>query len=66
MPVQRIVGRIQVEDEATQLMGVEVAWVSAMGIGTALAGLAGGLLVTIACVNAGIGTAISPRRHSRS
>ena len=49
--------------EATQLMGVDVAWVSAMGfgIGAALAGLAGGLLVTIAGVNAGIGTAISTK-----
>jgi branched-chain amino acid transport system permease protein len=49
--------------EATQLMGVDVAWVSAMGfgIGAALAGIAGGLLVTIAGVNAGIGTAISTK-----
>ena len=49
--------------EVTQLMGVDVAWISAMGfgIGAALAGLAGGLLVTVAGVNAGIGTAISTK-----
>ena len=49
--------------EVTQLMGVDVAWISAMGfgIGAALAGVAGGLLVTVAGVNAGIGTAISTK-----
>jgi branched-chain amino acid transport system permease protein len=49
--------------EVTQLMGVDVAWISALGfgIGAALAGLAGGLLVTVAGVNAGIGTAISTK-----
>ena len=48
--------------EVTQLMGVDVAWISAMGfgIGAALAGLAGGLLVTVAGVHAGIGTELSP------
>ena len=47
--------------QATQLMGVDVDRVSAMGfgIGAALAGLAGALLITVSGVNAGIGGAIS-------
>ena len=42
-------------------MGVDVDRISALGfgIGAALAGLAGGLLITISAINAGIGTAIS-------
>ena len=49
--------------QATHLMGVNVERVSAMGfgIGAALAGLAGGLLITVSGVNAGIGTAISTK-----
>ena len=47
--------------EATLLMGVNVDRISALGfgIGAALAGLAGGLLITISAVNAGIGTVTS-------
>ena len=47
--------------QATQLMGVDVDRISAMGfgIGAALAGLAGALLITVSGVNAGIGAAIS-------
>jgi branched-chain amino acid transport system permease protein len=49
--------------QATHLMGVDVERISAMGfgIGAALAGLAGGLLVTTQGVNAGVGTAISTK-----
>jgi branched-chain amino acid transport system permease protein len=49
--------------QATHLMGVDVGRISAMGfgIGAALAGLAGGLLVTTQGVNAGVGTAISTK-----
>jgi branched-chain amino acid transport system permease protein len=49
--------------QATELMGVDVGRISAMGfgIGAALAGLAGGLLITISGVNAGVGTAISTK-----
>jgi branched-chain amino acid transport system permease protein len=49
--------------EVTYLMGVDVGRISAMGfgIGAALAGLAGALLVTVSGVNAGIGTAISTK-----
>ncbi len=44
-------------------MGVDVGRISALGfgIGAALAGLAGGLLVTVYGVNSGIGTAISTK-----
>ncbi len=47
--------------EVTLLMGVNADRISALGfgIGAALAGLAGGLLITISAVNAGIGTATS-------
>jgi branched-chain amino acid transport system permease protein len=49
------------DKEVTRLMGVDVDRISALGfgIGAALAGLAGGLLVTISAINSGIGTAIS-------
>ena len=49
--------------DATLLMGVRVDNISALGfgIGAALAGIAGGLLITISGVNAGIGTAISTK-----
>jgi branched-chain amino acid transport system permease protein len=49
--------------QATQLMGVDIGRISAMGfgIGAALAGLAGALLITVSGVNAGIGTAISTK-----
>jgi branched-chain amino acid transport system permease protein len=49
--------------EATLLMGVNVDRISALGfgIGAMLAGLAGGLLITISAVNAGIGTVTSIR-----
>jgi branched-chain amino acid transport system permease protein len=47
--------------EAALLMGVNVDRISALGfgIGAMLAGLAGGLLITISAVNAGIGTVTS-------
>lgn len=47
--------------EVTLLMGVNVDRISAIGfgIGAGLAGLAGGLLVTISGVNSGIGTAVT-------
>jgi branched-chain amino acid transport system permease protein len=47
--------------EVTLLMGVNVNRISALGfgLGAALAGLAGGLLITISAVNAGIGTVTS-------
>jgi branched-chain amino acid transport system permease protein len=49
------------DKEVTLLMGVNVGRISAFGfgIGAALAGLAGGLLITISAINSGIGTAIS-------
>jgi branched-chain amino acid transport system permease protein len=49
--------------QVTYLMGVDVERISALGfaIGAALAGLAGGLLVTLSGVNAGIGTALSTK-----
>ena len=49
------------DKEVTLLMGVDVGRVSALGfgIGAALAGLAGGLLITTSAINSGIGTAIS-------
>lgn len=49
------------DKEVTLLMGVNVGRISALGfgIGAALAGLAGGLLITISAINSGIGTAIS-------
>jgi branched-chain amino acid transport system permease protein len=47
--------------EVSLLMGVDIGRISALGfgIGAALAGLAGGLLITISAINSGIGTAIS-------
>jgi branched-chain amino acid transport system permease protein len=49
------------DKEVSLLMGVDVGRISALGfgIGAALAGLAGGLLITISAINSGIGTAIS-------
>jgi branched-chain amino acid transport system permease protein len=49
--------------QVTHLMGVDVDRISAMGfgIGAALAGLAGALLITVSGVNAGIGAAISTK-----
>ncbi len=49
------------DKEVSLLMGVDVNRISALGfgIGAALAGLAGGLLITISAINSGIGTAIS-------
>jgi branched-chain amino acid transport system permease protein len=49
--------------QVTYLMGVDVERISAMGfgIGAALAGLAGALLITVSGVNAGIGAAISTK-----
>ncbi len=49
--------------QVTYLMGVDVERISALGfaIGAALAGIAGGLLVTISGINAGIGTALSTK-----
>jgi branched-chain amino acid transport system permease protein len=49
------------DKEVSALMGVDVAGISALGfgIGAALAGLAGGLLITISAINSGIGTAVS-------
>jgi branched-chain amino acid transport system permease protein len=49
------------DKEVTLLMGVNVGRISALGfgIGAALAGLAGGLLITTSAINSGIGTAIS-------
>lgn len=48
---------------ATLLMGVDVQRISMLGfgLGAALAGVAGALLVTVSGVNAGIGTAISTK-----
>jgi branched-chain amino acid transport system permease protein len=49
--------------QVTYLMGVDVDRISALGfgIGAALAGLAGALLITVSGVNAGIGAAISTK-----
>lgn len=49
------------DKEVTLLMGVNVGRISALGfgLGAALAGLAGGLLITTSAMNSGIGTAIS-------
>ena len=49
------------DKEVTRLMGVDSARMSALGfgIGAGLAGIAGGLLVTLFAVNAGAGTSIS-------
>lgn len=49
--------------QATYLMGVNVDRISAMGfgIGAALAGLAGALLITVSGINAGLGTATSTK-----
>jgi branched-chain amino acid transport system permease protein len=49
--------------QVTYLMGVDVERISAMGfgIGAALAGLAGALLITVSGVNAGIGGAVSTK-----
>jgi branched-chain amino acid transport system permease protein len=49
------------DKEVTHLMGVNVDRISALGfgIGAALAGLAGALLITTSAVNAGIGTVTS-------
>lgn len=48
---------------ATLLMGVNTARVSTIGfgLGAALAAVAGGLLITVSGVNAGVGTAISTK-----
>ncbi len=48
---------------ATMLMGVDVSRISMLGfgLGAALAGIAGGLLISVSGVNAGIGTAISTK-----
>ncbi|ARC38776.1 branched-chain amino acid ABC transporter permease (plasmid) [Paracoccus yeei] len=48
---------------ATLLMGVNTRHISTIGfaLGAALAGVAGGLLITVSGVNAGIGTAISTK-----
>jgi branched-chain amino acid transport system permease protein len=49
------------DKEVTYLMGVNIDRMAALGfaIGAGLAGLAGGLLVTIFAINAGVGTTIS-------
>jgi branched-chain amino acid transport system permease protein len=49
------------DKEVTRLMGVDIDRIAALGfaIGAALAGLAGGLLVTVLAINSGVGTAIS-------
>ena len=49
--------------EATLLMGVEVDRISTLGfgLGAGLAGLAGGLLVTLSGVNSGIGSTITTK-----
>jgi branched-chain amino acid transport system permease protein len=49
------------DKEVTYLMGVDIDRIAALGfaIGAALAGLAGGLLVTIFAINSGVGTTIS-------
>jgi branched-chain amino acid transport system permease protein len=47
--------------EVTALMGVDIDRISMLGfaVGAALAGLAGGLIVTFAGINSGIGNAVS-------
>lgn len=47
--------------DATALQGVNLKWLSAVGfgLGTGLAGLAGGLLVAIFAIHTGAGTAVS-------
>ena len=49
------------DKEVTYLMGVDIDRIASLGfaIGAALAGLAGGLLVTVFAINSGVGTAIS-------
>jgi branched-chain amino acid transport system permease protein len=49
------------DKEVTYLMGVNIDRIASLGfaIGAALAGLAGGLLVTVFAINSGVGTAIS-------
>jgi branched-chain amino acid transport system permease protein len=49
------------DKEVTYLMGVDIDRMASLGfaIGAALAGLAGGLLVTIFAINSGVGTTIS-------
>ena len=51
------------DKEAAQLQGVDVKAITTLGfaIGAALAGLAGGLLVTVYGVNAGVGTNITTK-----
>ena len=55
--------RALAQDVRSRSSWVDVGRISALGfgIGAALAGVAGGLLVTVAGVNAGIGTAISTK-----
>jgi branched-chain amino acid transport system permease protein len=49
------------DKEVTYLMGVNIDRIASLGfaIGAALAGLAGGLLITVFAINSGVGTAIS-------
>jgi branched-chain amino acid transport system permease protein len=49
------------DKEVTYLMGVNIDRIASLGfaLGAALAGLAGGLLVTVFAINSGVGTAIS-------
>jgi len=57
----RALRAIAQDKEAAALQGVNISYYSSLGfgIGAALAGLAGALLVTVAGVNSGLGTAIS-------
>lgn len=57
----RVLRAIAQDRDVTALQGVNIALYSGVGfaIGSALAGLAGSLLVTIFAVNSGMGTAIS-------
>lgn len=57
----RALRAIAQDKEAAALQGVNISQYSSLGfaIGAALAGLAGALLVTVAGVNSGLGTAIS-------